>query len=234
MIFNSKEYFVDVVTFDKENNENVYTVRSLDDARYFIETCLEDGRINRSEKCRIMLSENNFDNEVKEDAFWEGGKVDLYNLDKTMDVAAMQLPFDLIENSSYEYNTCMYDFDPYDCNCQLVLIYHYHGQNIRYSRRFNSLVSLNEFIRKNMNLLKPDRFEEGYNFSVEMRGNDSVISSEGQFVLSHIELEPNTVRPLTLDEITYMEFSALMIPYEPTDTENFEIEVDKNFYELTC
>ena len=228
MIFNGKEYFVDVVTYDDDKNEHIKTVADIDEARFFIENSLKSGEINENVECKVMLSEKNFDTEAIDDAFWEGETVDLSNLDESMDHAAWLIPNDLTDNS-IKYRGFL--VNAYECRTRLVLSYKYNGQAIQFYRDFKDVVEMNRFIREHKDQMKMDPFDEGYYFTVEIIAPDDVSSCE-QLVLSSLDLEPNSIRTITTGEIMNLIYDAIVAKYCDVDIDNFEVEADNHFLSL--
>ncbi|GEM_PF-6246031 len=228
MIFNGKEYFVDFVTVDENKNETYDTFRNFEEVRFFIDNGIEMGTISKDGHYRIQLSEKNYDDEMAEDAFWQGVEVDFDDLDATIDSAAMEFAIDLFQTRSEWLNNNPIDL--YLCVTKIVLKYMYKGQEIKYYKSFKNPVELNKFIRANLDKGKLNRHDEGYKFSVEITPDGTIPTAE-QFVLSYIDIEPDMLRPTTPAEIAHLYFTALLNPFDEIDIENFDYSAGHSFFE---
>lgn len=221
MFFNGKEYFVDFVAMDEE--EKTVTFRNFDEVRYFIEEGVRRGTINKDEKYRIRLSEKNYESEEKDDAFWEGVVVDFGNLDKTLDKASECLAQDFIFNIKTDrYN----NLDPVDIKADLALTHWDNDREIVYSKSFEDMVALNDFIR---NVKKDiDVYASPYDFSAQIKPKSDYFAFE-QYTLAQKDIEPDTLRPFTPEEIAYLYLAAYTARFDYDEVDNYSTMIN-NFF----
>lgn len=221
MFFNGKEYFVDFKAVDGE--KKIITFRNLDEVRYFVEEGLDKGTINEDEKYRICLSEKNYDTEVKEDAFWEGVEIDFRNLDKTFDEAAEGFAQDFVFNVKTDiYN----NLDPVDIEANLAFIHRDNDQEIVYSKTFKDMAALNEFIRNVKKRI--DTEAAPYTFSAQIRPKSDFYAMK-QYILARKDIEPDTLRPFTPEEIVYLYLAAYTARFDYDEADDYSTMISDFF-----
>lgn len=221
MFFNGKEYFVDFKAVDGE--KKFATLRSFDEVRYFVEEGLGNGTINEDEKYRICLSEKNYVSEANDDAFWEGIEVDFSNLDETIDVAAECFAQDFIFNMNTDRYNNLY---PVDIEADLALIHRDNDQKIVYSKTFDDMVALNDFIRKVKKGINTEATP--YTFSAQIRPKSDYYAMK-QYILARKDIEPDTLRPFTAEEIVYLYLTAYTARFDYDEAYDYSTMVNAFF-----